>query len=409
MSLKKCFRHCFCCQKRLYFMFVALTSLVLVSFYMMVNNEKTLRSTNVPPWIKRLSLIENIENKNYSSSLDQLDTWISPDGLFSPKCNLSEVTEALRNAKIHGVELLKLQTSYKWQIILEGGHRAVYKPMLLPKVKRPEACNVGCEHPEYEVAAFTVNRLLDLNNMPLTTGRKVIWSIDIAPVASQDLLDSVNITEDGDVCFEWTCLHKTFSTRFCFDNGEILGSLVYWLERPVKTFKSKHHNSYYHDYHPYSPNKIFRSKLPGDQSFCKEFRDKPPYTDDKWFLHVIDMAVVDYFMNNFDQKHTYIAGDDGQPYANIMLDFGHSFCQAKDILLGAAVYQCCKIRNQTYEALVRLSGSLRTKFEELTAGDPLFPILLDVQFSEMEQRFKQLMTLIKFCFLFHGMEDVIMD
>ncbi|KAK3605499.1 hypothetical protein CHS0354_004051 [Potamilus streckersoni] len=206
-------------------------------------------------------------------------------------------------------------------------------------------CNTDCEHPEYEVAAFVMNRLLGFNNMPITVGRQISWFDDVFPVASKRFGKEMTIKNGTDVCFKWRCPSTEVFREFCFHKGIIFGSATIWLNKAVHIvypYGQEREKYEYHDFHLYAKAKEFYRLPIGVDRFCQEFRTRPPYNDDRMFYHVIDMAAIDYLLNNVDQRHTYIIGDDGLTITNVMIDFGQSFCLRSMILLGAPIYQCCR-------------------------------------------------------------------
>ncbi|KAK3595919.1 hypothetical protein CHS0354_032426 [Potamilus streckersoni] len=331
-------------------------------------------------------------------------------GLYPENVNMKLIKSAIRCAKIIKVETLKVQNSFKWLLTLEGEQKILYKPLLLQKDQRETKCNTGCEHPEYEVTAFVINRLLGFNNMPITTGRQISWFEEIYPVATQDIKSRMKVKNNTDVCFHWKCPYVEGISEFCFRRGIIQGSATVWLNKTVNIFYAYNSTDYqYHDFHYYSRRAIFMQYLQGDNRYCSVFRSIPPYTEDRMFYHVIDMAVIDYMLNNVDQRHTYIIGDDGKTIVNIMIDFGQSLCPTPNTVLGAPIYQCCSIRNSTFKAVYRLRDTLEQEFEKETRDDPLYPLLLPNFFDQIKRQTKELATFLDFCVTHKGLENIIID
>ena len=64
-------------------------------------------------------------------------------------------------------------------------------------------------------------------------------------------------------------------------------------------------------------------KLPGDDSFCKEFRQMDRYRDNVMYEYISDSTVISYITNHRDQKaYTMTVGASKLP---IMFDFGYAW------------------------------------------------------------------------------------
>ncbi|KAK3595921.1 hypothetical protein CHS0354_032428 [Potamilus streckersoni] len=397
-------------QKRNLLLFVAFFSTVYVLCTLLKDFPNDMHRMNSSDF-KVLQMANNwMHPKNMTQIWKQMDRLISPAGLYPSNININPFKEAIRSAKIVKADMFQKQVSYKWILTLEGGQQILFKPILLPRDHKAKMCDSDCEHPEYEIAAFTMNRLLGFNNMPIAVGRKLSWYRDIAPVASNTLLESVNQTSAGDLCFYWQCPKLENMSYFCFNKGVVYGSAQYWVNRGIETFYNKNRWPY-HDFHFFSDTKEFFHYLQGDDRYCKKFRSEPPYTEDRWFLHIIDMAVLDYLTNNLDQRHTYLVDNSSQPFANVMIDFGQAFCRAFSgaQLLAAPIYQCCQIRRSTYEALLHLKDTLPEKFEWETEDDPIYPILQPGDFQDMHKRLRELLSLLDFCLVHKGFKNVLFD
>ncbi|KAK3605500.1 hypothetical protein CHS0354_004051 [Potamilus streckersoni] len=121
-------------------------------------------------------------------------------------------------------------------------------------------CNTDCEHPEYEVAAFVMNRLLGFNNMPITVGRQISWFDDVFPVASKRFGKEMTIKNGTDVCFKWRCPSTEVFREFCFHKGIIFGSATIWLNKAVHIvypYGQEREKYEYHDFHLYAKAKEF--------------------------------------------------------------------------------------------------------------------------------------------------------
>ncbi|KAK3605624.1 hypothetical protein CHS0354_027289 [Potamilus streckersoni] len=135
-------------------------------------------------------------NINYHQIWEKCNQAINGESIFIPTTDVEEIIDALRSAKIVKADIYSPSTSseYKWILILEGGQLVHFKPALINKtVKESGNCFSGCGHAEYEVAGFTLNRILQLGNMPYATGRLISWNKEIKSVATKALRSSVTI------------------------------------------------------------------------------------------------------------------------------------------------------------------------------------------------------------------------
>ncbi|KAL3865869.1 hypothetical protein ACJMK2_043218 [Sinanodonta woodiana] len=349
------------------FVLLVLLLAVLVSFWMMSrfwNSDLIIMvsrssSSSFPSEIPFQSHLHRIININYRQIWEKLD-------LYSPSTF----------------------SAYKWMIVFEGGQQVLFKPALINKtVKTRVNCVSGCGHPKYEIAGFALNSLFGLQNMPYTTGRRVSWDQEIAPVATEVLKKSVTFSNlfqnlfsilisflihiclvDGDICIVWTC-YLEYESRYCFEKGIIYGALVYWI---------------------------------GNKTVVQRVADKASY-DIISFEYILDMDAIDFLMLNYDGgKHIYIANRNDTIHLNILTDYGSSFCDRNDPILLAPIYQCSRIRKNLYKSLMKYSVNLTEAFDEATNDDPLYPLLLPMDLTGMQQRLNTIITIIEICFKKYG-------
>ncbi|KAL3872517.1 hypothetical protein ACJMK2_035741 [Sinanodonta woodiana] len=356
--------------------------------------------------------IHPIKNIDYRQIWEKFNQTINDESIYRPTTDVDEIIYALRRSKIVKVDLYSPSTfsAYKWMIVLEGGQHVLFKPALINKtVKASVNCVSGCEHPEYEIAGFALNRLFGLRNMPYTTGRRVSWDQEIAPVATEVLKKSVTVREDGDICIVWTC-YLEYESRYCFEKGIIYGALVYWIGNKTVVQRVADKASWHHEYHAMGDFLAnFSSILPGNRTYCDQFRKREPYSDMVSFGYILDMAAIDFLMLNYDGgKHTYIANRNDTIRLNILIDYGLSFCDRNDPILLAPIYQCCRIRKKLYKSLLKYSANLTEAFDETTKDDPLYPLLLPMDLTVIQQRLNTIITIIEICFKKYGEMGVLL-
>ncbi|KAK3580856.1 hypothetical protein CHS0354_032916 [Potamilus streckersoni] len=135
--------------------------------------------------------------KNISTLWNAMDRLINNQSLYPDGEFVDEAIAALQNARIIRVDKWgpRVSTSYKWQLTLEGGKKVLFKPAIvnITNKERTSGCVSGCEHPQYEITGFTLNRLFKLKNMPYVTGRRLSWANEIEPVATDALLNTTTV------------------------------------------------------------------------------------------------------------------------------------------------------------------------------------------------------------------------
>ena len=69
--------------------------------------------------------------RNYTEFWTSVRELVGDDCLYPKTFDVSQVTTALRQAKINHVDLFMQQTSLKFKMVLEGGQTAIFKPMIM--------------------------------------------------------------------------------------------------------------------------------------------------------------------------------------------------------------------------------------------------------------------------------------
>ncbi|KAL3847456.1 hypothetical protein ACJMK2_018362 [Sinanodonta woodiana] len=318
-------------------------------------------------------------NKNARKIWEKCNQTITEESIYKPTTDVKEVIDALRHVKIVKADLYlhEMSSAYKWMLILEGGQQVLFKPVLT---------------------------LFELGNMPYVTGRRISWDQEITSVATEGLRKSVRIQEGGDVCITWRCYSKRISA-YCFEKGIIYGAVIYWIGIGTVTQRGNDKGIFHHDFHAMGSHlENFSPILPGNRTYCDEFREKEPYKSDTFsFGHILDMAAIDFLLMNYDGgKFTYIANTDQTVYLNILSDYGLSFCNREDPILLAPIYQCCNIRKSTYKNLMLYATNLTEVFDDATKDDPLYPLLLPRDITAMHQRLNTIIAIVQICLKKYG-------
>ncbi|KAK3605620.1 hypothetical protein CHS0354_027287 [Potamilus streckersoni] len=116
---------------------------------------------HIPSEVRYEYPVQQTLNITYHQIWEKCKKTINEESIYKPTTDVKEVINALRLAKIVKADLYSSRTSsaYKWMLLLEGGQQVLFKPALTNKtVKESLKCVSGCEHPEYEVAGFALNR-----------------------------------------------------------------------------------------------------------------------------------------------------------------------------------------------------------------------------------------------------------
>ncbi|KAK3580855.1 hypothetical protein CHS0354_032915 [Potamilus streckersoni] len=181
---------------------------------------------------------------------------------------------------------------------------------------------------------------------------------------------------------------------YCFKKGVIEGAVIYWLENRLVKERFQSKGTAHHEFHVNGRRlDEFQKLMPGEKDFCQEFRQIRTYRKDNTFGHVLDMAVLDYIMLNYDTKHTYIAQNYSKAAINlnIIVDYGLS------------------IRRKIYDALLMHQFNFTKVFLTATSDDPLFPLLLEQDVIDMHNRLHTILALVNICMNKYGEEGVILD
>ena len=369
--------------------------------------------------------LQNIRNRNlpvhqrkpYAEFWKEVENYAENDTLYPETANVDKVQQALRSAKIIHADIFLRATSLKWILTLEGGQQVIFKPQTVPRSRRFRHCfSFDCEHPEYEIAAFTINRLLGLRNMPFTTGRHISWWEEIVPVATSALIQGYrNASYDSrTVCSEIWCSQEIKRHRFCFQDGIVSGAMIYFIRSDFNVFTDNKSEFYKYKIgllrgEPHHDLARELDRPPGYDTYCKIFPNHSIYRQDRYFAAVTDISVMDYLMSHSDSRHTYINTSNGE-VRHVMNDFGRAFCTYPEQLrILAPVIQCCKVRKKVYENLMKYRGSLVQTFEVLSRDDLLYPLLEPDLREILEKRHIQLLLLVDFCFVLKNKTDVLMD
>ena len=338
--------------------------------------------------------------------------------LYQSDFNVEELLFKMQTETIVNIDFFRRRPTIKWILTLTGGQKVLFKPELNDKQNH---CKSGCEHPEYEVTGYVLNRMLGLNTMPFATGRELDWFTEIEPIASKDFIKAFNFYRNKGnktkICIKWTC-SQLKRYNYCFSNGRISGAVIYWVNRDI--LELRHYSINKKDYTRFHPM-YFHSKSrtmkvqnlqTGDSRFCDKLRQLPPFNITDNFIYILDMAVEDFLTQSKNSKHNIIYLDTSENRSmNVVIDKGKGFCHYKDDLLLAPIYQCCKIRSTVYEILDKLnrSRSFFDSFSKLTRLEDQKNLATKHQLIGIADRIPVLLGYVEECFKLKGKANVLIN
>ncbi|XP_049806095.1 glycosaminoglycan xylosylkinase isoform X1 [Schistocerca nitens] len=325
-----------------------------------------------------------------------VDKWVGPRQVIPERSSLlGTVLNMLSSTKIIHAENAQRGTQLKLLLTLEGGHKAVFKPQWYSRSQIIEGpVYAGKDRHNAEVAAFHLSLLLGLRRSPLTVGRKINLRSEVMPVAAGSLLDTF-YQEGNDTCLYGVCYYCSPQDPVCAHKDVMEGALIYWLPESYKLKKYRHPWQ-----RTYKFDAVARWEV--DNNYCTKVMTSRLYNPQKStrILDLIDAAVFDFLIDNGDRHH-YEVFDNVSNSMVLLLDNGKSFGHPKqdhlDIL--APLYQCCIIRQTTWERLrVLAGGALSFSMEKLLQGSQIAPVLTAAHLHALDRRLLAVFAAVEMCF-----------
>ncbi|XP_070207560.1 glycosaminoglycan xylosylkinase-like [Littorina saxatilis] len=188
--------------------------------------------------------------------------------------------------------------------------------------------------------------------------------------------------------------------------------MILWLPDSATLNDDRYHNT-----HPWgricydkenvtrlTQNKTYCSAVQNSKYQPSSLLDKVPYpnpfhNNHDMFLDLVDSAILHYIITNADRKTNWV---NNGIYQNlfVMLDNGKSFQDPgrDEWLLLAPLFQCCRVRQTTYERLrVLEKGVLSSVMREVLKADPVSPVLTDPHLTAMDRRLAHVILEIQEC------------
>ncbi|OXA52169.1 glycosaminoglycan xylosylkinase [Folsomia candida] len=313
--------------------------------------------------------------------------------------SIGQVLSAGQTASIRNATNAVRGTQLKVEVTLEGGQVALWKPQAYPRNVVLEGNAYGGKDRHYgEIAAFYLNLLLGYNNAPITTGRRINFQTELWPVASPTLKDTFFKDSNGSLCFYGVCHFCSKTDPVCEGDPpvDVEGALVLWMQRKFQTVPNPWRRTY---------QATILAPWESSMDFCSQLmRDIPRLNRAQTLLDIVGVAVFDFLIGNGDRHHfeMYLKTEpDSSSHSNkiILFDngksFGNPFEDYVDIL--APLFQCCKIRKSLHLTLKRFEGKVGFWLDNLTRGDPLYPLLTEENLSALDRRLRIVLATVNHC------------
>ncbi|XP_035259598.1 extracellular serine/threonine protein kinase FAM20C-like [Anguilla anguilla] len=242
-----------------------------------------------------------------------------------------------------------------------------------------------------EIAAFHLDRVLGFQRIPPVAGRLINVTSEIRDITTDRKLARTFYTSPvGNVCFYGQCSYYCSTEHaVCGRPWALEASLAVMLPdralAPRRTWRSPWRRSY---------SRSKRAQWEKDPNYCAKVKATPPYDRGTRLLDLIDMAILDFLMNNMDRHHYETFEKFGNDTFLLHLDNGRAFGRHSrdEPSILAPLRQCCRIRRSTLLRLrllalprYRLSDVMRESLSRdgLTAAAPL---LTEAHLSALDRR-----------------------
>lgn len=334
--------------------------------------------------------------------------WVGARSIIPPRSPLlGSVLKTISLAKIINAQNAPGGTQLKLLITLEGGQQALFKPQWYKRDEHIEGpVYSGKDRHNAEVAAFHLALLMGLRRVPLTAGRKVNIQKEIMTVASKSLLKTFSTDDKNNTCFYGNCHYCSQSDAVCAHKNWMEGAIILMLPSnlKLKQFRSPWQRTY-------RDNKAAKWEV--DHKYCHNIKLNKIYNPQSGprLLDLIDVAIFDFLIDNGDRHH-YEVLSNVSGAAVMFIDngksFGHPFQDHLDIL--APFYQCCLIRQSTWERLQLFTGStLGSALEKIMSTSYISPVLTSHHFAALNRRMHAVYATAELCFEKFGEGRVVVD
>ena len=209
-------------------------------------------------------------------------------------------------------------------------------------------------------------------------------------------------TRTKEYCIVDKCSMCETPLTLCSVNGSLEGALIYFVPGRIQRLESPWGLKKHHRHKKYGFNNI---------SHCQNVLfSNGPFDEAKTFLDLVDMAIFDHLLCHFDSK-VYISRHQGNYGLFLHIDRGRAFAPncKNDVVNLLPLWQCCKIRENTWKILsnLRRTSLLAAMLQTFQKIDMYNNSLLDMhQLTEMDVRLDYILTLVQMCVTKNGKEYV---
>ncbi|XP_063816845.1 pseudokinase FAM20A [Pseudophryne corroboree] len=303
-------------------------------------------------------------------------------------------------------------THLKLIMRFEDFGKAMLKPMRQSREEQTQEdvfYFVDYQRHNAEIAAFHLDRILDFRRVPPVAGRLVNVTREILEVTSNTELQSVFFVSPAqNVCFFAKCLYMCKTEYAVCGNPHMLeASFAVFL--PSLTFAPRLSVP-----NPWIRSYTFTGKEEWEKNpfYCNSIKQLHPYSKPQRLLNMMDLAIFDFLTGNMDRHHYEIFtkfGDDG---FLLHLDNARGFGQHNrdEISILAPLYQCCLVREDTWQRLNLLAlpdYQLSDVMRESLSRDHLETVLTEPHLAALDRRLQKVLQTVTQCVQRYGEEAVL--
>lgn len=312
------------------------------------------------------------------------------------------VLHSLKSAKIVTADVGFKGSQLKLSLELEGGQKVAFKPKWFERNHIQKDIVSGWDRHNGEIASFHIGRLLEFRRTPLAVGRKINLKTEVIPVATENLLKTF-FNKDGNQCLFGSCRYcKENTTSLCAAGDVLEGVVILWL--PSRYELTRYVNPWIRSY---KSKTIKRWEY--DTSYCSDVVKLDLYKSGPRLMDLIDATILDYLVGNADRHHYETLGAANDSMI-LLIDNGKSFGNPyeDETTILAPLYQCCKIRDVTWQNLLLLqNGVLSQTLSRVLSQDSIAPVLYEQYYTVIDRRLNHIIYEVQKCILAKSFKEVL--
>ncbi|XP_055386967.1 glycosaminoglycan xylosylkinase homolog [Condylostylus longicornis] len=344
----------------------------------------------------RLKLITNFKYSDYNHSIwDVPKNWISyKHGLYNPDdSSIGKLLKALKFEPILKVSNALKGTQLKLLLHLNSSQKVLFKPQWYSKETVIEGpVYSGKDRHSAEIYSFYLGAVLNISWMPLVVGRKINLQ-EVYQKGDLLLKKTMFIKATGEYCLFGKCYYCRKEEYICGDNDNLIeGAAILIIPGILKKVRSPWQRTY---------KNHLKAKWEENKDYCKSLKKG---IDHEKLLDYVDLSIFDFLIQNGDRHHYEIMKGN-----IIFLDNGKSFGNPNKVFFDilAPLYQCCLIRNTTWNNLQIVSGGTLTSLvDEILKSNEQTEIITEYNKRAVEQRLLFIYAAVNYCIKKFGVESV---